>query len=142
VNPVKTATVADAISSAQSTIEELRDELQSWLDGMPENLQSSSKAEEIQEAIDGLTTFADECEEPPEALQDLECTYTQSPKKRQSRRIRRDDASSLMSGALAAVQSFIEENPDHDDFDDLSEYASNLESWLSAIDDVNFPGMR
>jgi len=42
------------IGSARADFEELRDELQSWLDNMPENLQASSKAEELQTAIDEL----------------------------------------------------------------------------------------
>ena len=42
------------ISQGLSTIEELKDELQEWLDNMPENLQGGSKEDELQEAIDAL----------------------------------------------------------------------------------------
>lgn len=55
--PSRAERFADAmaeVGSARSTCEELRDELQSWLDNMPENLQSSSKADQLQEAIDAL----------------------------------------------------------------------------------------
>lgn len=40
--------------NAKSTVEELRDEMQDWYDGIPENLQSGSKAEDVQAAIDSL----------------------------------------------------------------------------------------
>ena len=46
-------------SEAKSEGECLRDELQEWLDNLPENLQQGSKADEIQSAIDELETFID-----------------------------------------------------------------------------------
>ena len=49
----------ELIGRGRDQIEELRDELQDWLDGMPENLQESSKAEQLQEAIDELDTMAE-----------------------------------------------------------------------------------
>jgi len=51
------------VGKAQEEFETLRDELQSWLDNMPENLQESSKAERLQEAIDALDADIDATEE-------------------------------------------------------------------------------
>lgn len=42
------------VSDAKTEIEELRDELQSWRDNLPENLQSGSKADALDEAISSL----------------------------------------------------------------------------------------
>lgn len=60
---------ADRFSEAQSNIsdgkseaEELLDELESWRDGLPENLQSGSKADELEEAISSLQEFIDACD--------------------------------------------------------------------------------
>lgn len=39
---------------AYSEVESLKDELQEWLDNLPENLQGSQKADDLQEAIDRL----------------------------------------------------------------------------------------
>jgi hypothetical protein len=50
------------VSNAKEQIEELRDELQSWRDGMPENLQSSSKAEELDSALGELEEVIDQLE--------------------------------------------------------------------------------
>lgn len=47
------------VSDAKSCAEELRDELQDWLNNLPENLQQGSKADEIQQAIDELESFID-----------------------------------------------------------------------------------
>lgn len=51
------------IGDAKSEMESLRDELQEWKDGMPENLQTGSKAEELDEAISNLETLAQALEE-------------------------------------------------------------------------------
>ncbi len=51
------------ISDAVSELEGLRDELQEWKDGMPENLQSGSKAEEIDQAISDLEDIISEGED-------------------------------------------------------------------------------
>lgn len=50
-------------SNAKNTMEELRDELQSWLDGMPENMQSGSKADQLNDAISELDTIVGSLEE-------------------------------------------------------------------------------
>ena len=53
----------DKVCDALSEPEELRDELQSWRDGMPENLQASSKADELDEAISVLEEAIGHAEE-------------------------------------------------------------------------------
>lgn len=50
---------ASSVDSAVEEIEMLKEELQNWLDGMPENLQSSLKADQLQEAIDKLDEIQD-----------------------------------------------------------------------------------
>lgn len=51
------------ISDGKGALEELRDELQNWLDNMPENLQDSEKANALQEAIDNLENSINSLEE-------------------------------------------------------------------------------
>lgn len=51
------------LEDAKTQLEELRDELQGWYDNLPENLQSGAKADELQEAIDGLESAIDQAEE-------------------------------------------------------------------------------
>lgn len=57
------AEVQAQVSDAKGNVEELRDELQNWLEGMPENLQQSQKAEDLQSAIDELETMIASLEE-------------------------------------------------------------------------------
>lgn len=47
------------VEDAQAIVEELKDELQDWLDGLPENLQSGSKADELNDAINELESILD-----------------------------------------------------------------------------------
>ncbi len=47
------------VQSACSDIEELKDELQEWLDNLPENLQAGDKASELEEAIQALDEVKD-----------------------------------------------------------------------------------
>ena len=51
------------VTDAKCEIEDLASELQSWLDNMPESLQGSAKAEDLQEAIDNLESAASSLEE-------------------------------------------------------------------------------
>lgn len=52
----------DLIEDAIGGADELKDELQDWLSNMPESLQDSDKSGQIQEAIDNLEAFVDDCE--------------------------------------------------------------------------------
>lgn len=49
------------VSNAKGEAEELRDELESWKDNLPENLQGGSKASELEDAISALDEFIDAC---------------------------------------------------------------------------------
>jgi len=57
------ADTQDKIENAGMGFDDLRSELQSWLDNMPENLQESPKAERLQEAVDELDGVIDLVEE-------------------------------------------------------------------------------
>ena len=47
----------DRIRHGQEDLVELRDELQTWRDNLPENLEDGQKAEQLDIAIDQLTEF-------------------------------------------------------------------------------------
>ena len=46
------------LSTARETFEELKEELDNWLESMPENLRSGGKADLLEESIDKLETMA------------------------------------------------------------------------------------
>jgi len=51
------------LSDCMSEVECLRDELQEWLDNMPENLQGGAKADELENAISQLDEIYEKLEE-------------------------------------------------------------------------------
>jgi len=55
--------VLSSLGTAKDEVEALKDELQEWLDNMPENLQGSSKAEALEEAIGQLEATMDSIDE-------------------------------------------------------------------------------
>jgi chromosome segregation ATPase len=55
--------VMGKIGDAKAELETLRDEMQNWLDSMPENLQESEKAGKIQEAIENLESMISSLDE-------------------------------------------------------------------------------
>lgn len=66
---VMSGDTVDAIESASGDVDELKGELESWLEGMPENLQGGQKADELQTAIDALETVKDALDEAQQALE-------------------------------------------------------------------------
>ena len=61
-NELATQTRAERLQEAQWIVQELHDELEEWLDNMPENLQSGEKAEELQQCISDLDSIITEME--------------------------------------------------------------------------------
>jgi DNA repair exonuclease SbcCD ATPase subunit len=72
--------VEGAIEGAKTDIEELKEELENWLEGMPDNLQGGMKAEQLQEAIDGLDTKISDLEDLESQISDLPDPITEDTK--------------------------------------------------------------
>lgn len=100
--------ISSAVSDAYSGMEELKDELQNWLDNMPESLRNGSKADELQEAIDAIESVEEI--NVPDCLNDGKdvpsVTYYAS--KKTSRAGRRDTITSMLSGAADAGREYID----------------------------------
>lgn len=156
---------ASALDNARSILEELGEELQNWLDGLPENLQSSNKASDLEEAISQLESAVSSIEDCPTCAELLEVHYSESTKRKKSRSDRCADACSILSGCADAARekvSALEDvkgvDPAETDPEVLAKAAkelaqrendiSELESWADACESaqqeaegVTFPGM-
>ena len=53
-------------------VNNIKEELEQWLDNMPENLQASMKAGQLEEAIQNLEEIADQLEEIQEMQHNVE----------------------------------------------------------------------
>jgi len=140
-------TVLGAIEEALSVAEELRDELENWKDSLPENLQSGSKADEIQEAIDMLEEGISKLEDAQngdDTIHQYEFSYempvlSPSALRRISRAKRLEQATAALEYAPADLP---EDFVDHDDADDMSDVLNDAQEALDLLNQVNFPGMR
>ena len=128
-------TVADAVSEAYSILEELAGEMREAFDNTPESLQQSAVGEAREAAADALEGLSE-----PNVLDELgrlEFEYTEPPPKRkQSRRDRRDQATALLSAVIAVV-----DNVDDENADPAVELRDELDDLMSEADSVEFPGM-
>jgi len=163
----QTISIESAVSDAFSGMEELKDELQNWLDNMPENMQQGSKADQLNEAIDAIECVSSidvpDCLSTGPSLPDV--TYSEYSG---SRAKRRDTFTSMLSGAADAAREYADELrgleyheetgtltaeqqeegwPEDDDtrntwVDECDTFADECENAQSEYDGVEFPGQR
>ena len=159
--------VADALDNGVNDLESLKDELQDWLDNMPENFQSGEKAGQLQEAIDqldsacavtipeGLDGTTDDKDQP--TLGGVRFQFPASTKRRMSRADRCSEATALMRSALDAVKEELEpmmaalQNLDDltdeqqaklDALETVNDGLGEIEQAIDDAEAVEFPGMR
>jgi len=118
-------TIHQIISDAMAEIEMVKEELQDWLDGMPENLQQSMKAEELQEAIDGLESVIEP--EVPEALAETRVRWT--TRKVSSRNGRLAEVINMLEAVVEAIR------------EEYNEFKSEVEEMIDNLEGVECPGM-
>lgn len=168
----ESASVDSAVSDAFSGMSDLKDELESWLDGMPENLQNGSKADELREAIDTIDGVSEI--DVPDAADSLECTFYRTKQKSRNDRcayycgmlsaasetVRQriseleeleydaeNDNTLIVDGAAIDPATYEGHDPTTEDDRDsavseLETFADEIENAQSEFESVYFPGMR
>ena len=101
-----TTTVGDLISSAQGTVEDLGSELRSWHDNLPDGLNSSAKADEIEEAASTLENLS--FPDVPDSVSDLPVVHIPALEQ-DSRPKRSAEATSKLENAIEALNARAEE---------------------------------
>lgn len=132
----KTMTVEEAISMGYSTISELGEEMRDWADNLEEKFSATAKYEQVSEAADALQEHEEFPDEVPEALNALKVTFHIYTKRKESRSMRRSNA----TAALQAVRDVLEELEDEDLKDQAEGIITALECTIDDIDAVEFPG--
>lgn len=134
--------INDGISHAFGAIEELKDELQNWRDNLPESKQQSGKADELDEAIQGLEQDSEP--EIPNAVEEWDVQYTYAPARKASRADRRDEAVAILNAIAEKCQGVVEDPQGAYDEDELNEIRTFAEACSDAVtswENVEFPGM-
>lgn len=137
------ATIQGLVEGAAATLRELGDEMQSWYDNMPENLQGGDKGSTIESTAETLTSAADDLEmlNWPEALEKAkEAEFSPNNKKRQSRADRCSQATYELGVAIDALRELAEDAPQEQQ-DEFNELADSIEEAKDNADGAEFPGM-
>ena len=130
------ATIAGCVCDAFTDMESLRDELNDWLENMPENLKGGQKADELETAI---STIEEELDEPdvPVLIQEREVLIGVSPK-RGGRAARRDTATGVLRVIIANLEKGLKTTPD----EEIKYFRDRLGEIADTWDTVEFPGAR
>jgi hypothetical protein len=136
-----TVTVEDLLAEVGDGIEELGSELRSWHDNLPDGLNTSSKADEIDEAATTLENISVPELNSSESVQvfflpglDLDS--------RPKRAAELGQMISAITGALEVQKSTLEQQtPDSEDIQEIVTFVSELENVASELEGVSFPSM-
>lgn len=144
------AQLVDALNEAYAEVETLAEELQGWLDSIPENLQGGDKASTLQDSISTLEGISEV--ELPECAQEegaeLRCQYFPLPKKYNSRAARCSWAAGLLAAASEALLAEANRQGEAAGGEDptgnveaLEQAAGELQDQTDELEGVEFPGM-
>lgn len=137
--------VSEALSSACSEVDCLKDELQDWFDNLPEQFQSGDKGSQLEEAISQM----DNITEPdiPECLNDVNFVHIPSinPSSRSSRCF---EVISLLESTAQTINDFLEgledkeaSDENKENIDSTAELRDTVEEMINDLQSVEFPGM-
>lgn len=142
------SSIASIVENALSEAETLRDELQDWLDGMPENMQGGQKAEELEEAISALENVIADDDPLGELHEDIRAkavVYTSQRKSKPSRAARASFQADLLLLVAEEIESAdlpeaigAEEEPE----DNRTETAVIIRDLAEELTGISFPAMR
>lgn len=139
-------TILGAVEEANSICEELKDELQSWFDNLPEQFQSGDKGSELEETISSLEEACDKfdsvmsCDE--EKITDYAIEYSQVVFARSTYMSRDKRLQLSMCGLQGAPTDVPDEFKDDEFFGDFQDVVDNISEALSLLESVSFPAMR
>ena len=158
------ASVLDMVERAFGEAEELKDEVQNWFDNLHENLQGGDKGQKLEEIVGQLENY--DMPTPPERIKVNEIEFTESVKKRMSRRERLDNCVAAVRAAAEHTRAEIEglealaydkhghlakgdqpaASPNTEDerdtiVEELEQFAQECEDAADEWDSVEFPGM-
>lgn len=139
-------------------IQDLRDEMQDWVDNMSgTGLENTNRYEMAEEAVSQLddvdsidfeeiwNAIPEDCPITEEELKAIKYTcilYTPKSKKQQpSRSYRLANALSHIRGALQAIEDYLEDKKDVEGVNDILQVADDIGGQVGDLDSVDFPGM-
>lgn len=143
--PVKTSNIEDALADAYSVADELLDEMQTWNDGLPENLRDSNTGQLLDAAVSELENVSGGPPELPEILPPLRVPDPKLPK-RASRADRASYAADILRAVADEIRQWMDVNREaHEQAEvDTSEcecVAGDLEDHADTLEGIEWPRM-
>lgn len=148
--------VTDAIENGLSELQELRDEMQSWRDGMEDKLSHTDKYQQVSDACDALDSSDTSIEIDDEDAGDRRVDVSLGSKRRMPRWLRRDNAVAMLSAARDSLEALADElesevndaEDDQEEHQELCDRAETLRATVQELEEVigecegvEFPGM-
>lgn len=143
IEPVKREIrLADAVSEAFSTYEDLGSQMRDWADNLEERLSHTQKYEDVSSAADTLEGLS--APEVPSAVADIPVTFHDLPARKRgySRADQCSQAGAILDACIEALTAFIERTPESDPVgDEALGLVEALDDAKDEADGVEFPGM-
>lgn len=136
-----TAPLADAIASAYEGIDNLAEEMDNWASGMEEgNLANSEKCQLAREAADSLQNVSQP--DVPEFLQETDVYWNEQVKRNEPRWLRLANIVQCLQAVVEKLSELSEdESTKEEQREEIDQLKDEVESTLSDIESVEFPGM-
>lgn len=133
-----------ALDDAFSEVENLADEMRSWYDNMPENLQQGDKGCRVDEAASALENV--QRLELPECLNsERKISVGRIDGRKTSRAARLSEAVNLLELVKADAEQFVhdelEEGDEDNEADEVNSFVNELQQAIDELEGVEFPGM-
>ena len=141
-----TNSAEDCLVGGTEDIGSLKEEMEEWASNMESNsMEHLPKYDEVNETKDALENAHSGLEllTVPDALAKVMVTYTMDTRRKaQSRAARLDNACAPLDGVLDAARAWLEGNEHGSDgYDEVDQFADDLENALDEARNVSFPGM-
>lgn len=142
-------TVEAAITDGYVRLQEIRDDLSNTIDAMEERMSNTSRYANYEEIRDALDSNVDEVPDVSGAVGGLKMAYVNDTRARESSTyaVRLDNAIAMLSGALATIDDWLEENSDEDEEDEtdedegfveVTEFRETLEGVIDELGGLSF----
>lgn len=137
-------TFAALFDMGAGEVESLQEEMQSWHDGMPENLQNGSKGDDVQTCADELTNLCDTLSSItlPEYVEGLQLAFY--PQRSKSRSDRLGEAQAALDTLKGGLEDWLDANrttAPEDQIDEIQEIVDGLGEVVDGCSNISFPGM-
>jgi dsDNA-binding SOS-regulon protein len=137
-----------SVTDAYDSLEELASEVREIVDNSPEGLNQTQRIQTLDEAAGTLESLSRP--DVPEAVAELAIAYSEAhptDKRREpSRAIRASNYASVLRAASDRVREQLEAHreetdEDQDEWDDMEQFANQLDEDADAVEGCEFPGM-